>query len=69
MIRGSTINLEDILICRSQADCKFKPYSENEINQMTINVMLQLSKTKSERKRKLLLKIIEDFRTLKYNHD
>ena len=66
MIYGSTLNLEDILICRSQKDYVLKPYSEEEINTMSINVMLKLAKTKNEEKRKLLLKIIEDFRTLKY---
>jgi uncharacterized protein YbaR (Trm112 family) len=66
MIYGSRINLEDILICPSQNDFKLKVYSEEEINTMSINVMLKLSKTKNEEKRKLLLRIIDDFRTLKY---
>jgi len=66
MIRGNTINLEDILICISQRDYAFKVYTEVEINEMTINVMRAMGKTKNENKRQLLLKIVEDFRILKY---
>jgi hypothetical protein len=67
MIRGSTVNLEDILICPSQKDYKLVPYSDEQINTMTLNIMMQLGRTKNERKKKLLFRIIEDLRTLKYN--
>jgi hypothetical protein len=49
MIRGSTVNLEDILICPSQKDYKLVPYSDEQINTMTLNIMMQLGRTKNER--------------------